>query len=124
MVIKVMIVFLACILIMIIGIFLDSFLDWDFAGPVIAMVGGIFLITAIALWPLEYYGDKAMLIKYQELQRTVDYARLNNPSELERATLIDKIASANMNIKSMQYWNNTTFDIFIPDEIMTFEMLK
>ena len=117
-----MIILIACGCLLLGGILVSEFTSYwgtmHDIGVIMALVGGILFAIALAVLPINYYESKDTLIQYQELQKTVDDARKDNPSELERAAILDKIASANMNIKSMQYWNETSFDIFIPDEVM------
>ncbi len=45
-------------------------------------------------------------------------------SELERATILAKIADWNMDIESAKHWNKTIFGIYIPDEVTELEFIK
>jgi len=38
-------------------------------------------------------------------------------SEMERATILKEMVKCNAGFKSLAYWNDSVFDIWIPDEV-------
>lgn len=62
--------------------------------------------------------------RYYVLKETIEEARKNDNSELERAALIQEIAEYNKDLANAKYWNKTIFDMFIYDGLAELEPLK
>ena len=88
----------------------------------------IFCIIALALflvfWPVAYYGYVSNIQEYHATKASVEVSRGEEMSELERAALVHKIIEVNRWLARAQYWNQTVFDPFIPDEVMALEPIK
>ena len=110
--------------------------EW-FMGTVV--VGGL-LFIALILWPVTYYSEKANIQAFKSVQQTIETARQQGETyvgpafglpcagehgaRIESAAFQMKIADVNMWLVKMQYWNETIFDIFIPDEVMALQPIK
>jgi len=51
------------------------------------------------------------------LADNINGARKQDMSEMERATILKEIVKCNAGFKSLAYWNDSVFDIWIPDEV-------
>jgi len=91
---------------------------------IICVVCGGLLFVSVALWPVNYYGVKAEIVAYYELRDSIERARQDDMSELERAALTTRIIENNTQLQKAKYWNQTIFNVYYPDEIMELEPLR
>jgi len=82
------------------------------------------LLSLLMPLPFMYYGGLAEVERYHALKESYEESRSQDLSEYERATIAQKIAEYNADIASKRYWNDTIFDIYIPDELAELEYLK
>ncbi|MEQ6355114.1 hypothetical protein ABNX05_10845 [Lysinibacillus sp. M3] len=93
-------------------------------GVIISAFSGIACLVAVSVLFISHLMADSNINNYNELKRTIDVVRSNEVSELERATITEKIIEINQEIASNNYWNETVFDIFIPDKLTKLEPLK
>lgn len=97
-------------------------LDLDFALD--AFIGAIamFLVLGLISIPLNHACERSNIVQYHSVKATIEQVR--NSENIERAALALKIAETNEWLARVQYWNETTWGIYIPDEVMELEPLK
>lgn len=116
---------LTILLVMVIGgVYLMSKTRFDGIGFVLTIISGAILTLALILLPASYYSTKSDIQEYYSIKQTINEARQNNISEVERAALTQKIVEVNQWLTSTKYWNNSIFDIYYPDEIEDLKPLK
>lgn len=104
------------------GIYLCKYTEFD--GFPLAVFSGLILFFSLIVLPISISSYKGEIQQYYATKETITESRKNNVSEVERAALIKVIIDTNNEIASLRYWNNTIFDIYIPDEITKLEYLK
>lgn len=90
--------------------------DFDMVGGITAIIAGVLLLIALIMLPLSYYGIEGEIQEYKSVVKSLEDARERN-NDFENAALQQKIIDTNRWLASHQYWNNTIFDIYIPDEV-------
>lgn len=118
-----MMIFLVLVFLFVAGLYLGNKYPYSLWSVVSLAVGAILAILLIML-PICYYSDLAWIEKYHAFKVTVEEARKSNISEIERAAILQDIAEWNQDIANVKYWNKTIFDIYIPDEVESLEMLE
>lgn len=111
-------------LILVVGIYLLIKDEFDGLGFGLTLVSSIFLAIYLIIWPMSYYGYMSNIQEYNAVKNTVQDARENGDSEVERAALTTKIIEVNQSLASAKYWNATIFDYAIPDEYANLDQLK
>ena len=91
------------------------------AGCVI--LGGITLLFVIGSVPASYYGICGKIAEFEAARASYERAR-DSGNWVENAAIQSDIAERNGWLARKQYWNSTTLDIFIPDEIDNLEPIK
>lgn len=94
------------------------------SGIIPSLLGGTILIAAILLLPIRYYNVKAEISEFLSVQETMNQCRSNNISVIERAAIQIRVIDMNKWLAKNQYWNESIFDIYIPDEVMKLEPIK
>lgn len=118
-------IFIALTVLLIIGIMLSRSYRYDEClGFMLVTMSSMILIISLIILPLNYYGTKSEIVQYYITKATIDQAREQSISDIERAALTTKIVEINQWLAGVKYWNETIFDIYIPDEIMGLEPLK
>jgi hypothetical protein len=87
----------------------------------IIIVGVLLLICSISI-PVERCGFNSNIKKLQAFEMTLDNMR--QKESIENAAIQMEVAKWNQWIAGKKYWNDTLFDIWIPDEIKTIEFIK
>jgi len=83
----------------------------------------VFFVTAI-VWPVEYIQTTNRIREFQEIQKTIEIARLDG-EQLEHAALITVITKQNAWLANVQYWdNNWLTDWFCSDEIRDLKPIR
>lgn len=106
------------------GIYLAGKTYYDLLGFTLSTICGVCLFFALILLPANYYEVKGEIQEYYALEQTVNNARSGRINDIERAALASKIAETNMWLANIQYWNETIFDICIPDEVIKLDPLQ
>lgn len=105
---------------------IDAF-EHEVAGvlcTVIWFVSGIVLIILLIGIPLNRRSVMVDIQKVEACRITVENARSNKYSDLERATILKEIISWNERIVATQYENKNIWDLWIPDEVDQVELIK
>lgn len=118
-----MVIILGGLISLIIGVILLN-KGFELSGTLLTVIGACLSVIMLIAWPLSYYGDKTFIAQYYTLQQTIENARNSNISDVERAAILNKIADENMELRSLQYWNQGVLDIFHPDEVMNLKPLQ
>ena len=101
----------------------DEYGGIGLTGALMSIISGVVLfvaLMALIFHPMEVRGNIA---RFQSIEETARVAR-ENGDEIEGAAFRMKIADANAWLAEQKYWNDTTFDIFIPDEVEDLEPIQ
>lgn len=96
----------------------------EFIGEILVPFLIIVLVIGLIFIPIVRIGFNADIERYHAFKQTLENARLEDMSELERATILIKIADWNMDIANAKHWDKTIFGIYIPDEVTELEFIK
>ena len=124
-----MLIILGSLLLIGLGIFLikkngyfSSGRSW---GEASIFVGGIILLCCLAHLSATHISVPNILIDYSQLRDNLSRHRNDSTIvDVERSTVFNKVLEMNSNIQKCRYWNETIFDIFIPDTLTKLELLK
>jgi hypothetical protein len=98
--------------------------EWNDLAFWLSFLFSTVTIIALILLPISYYNGKAEIKRYYALKQTIEDSRKKEISDIERAALTKEIAEYNADLASVKYWNDTIFDIYIPDELAELDYLK
>ena len=92
----------------------------------LAVVGGAALLASLIALPTNILTIRSEIEQFKITKATYENARNNfdSLSFVENAAIQVDIAHLNRWLVDTQYFNETVFDIFIPDEIMDLKPLK
>lgn len=97
----------------------------EIVSGVLALGSLVLLVVAVIFIPVTRMSGQAEIIKYNEFSETLKRARQKGAmTDLERAAIQQKIAEFNCWRVEMQYWNNSVFDIWNPDEVDALKPLE
>lgn len=121
-----MIVYIILGLMLIVGISMwiiqGSYYD---RGPILTIIAAVLLAIFALCHSLEYYSQVSNIEAFKQVKKSIEVAREQGDiTEYERAALQNKIIDWNSWLVRKQYWNNSMWDMFIPDEVMNLEPLK
>lgn len=92
---------------------------------------GVFILAfvlgfALLFIPLNHAVITSAILDFESTKRSVETARTNKASisNLELAALQHKIIEQNAGLAVVQYWNDTMFDIWIPDSVDELDPIK
>lgn len=108
----------------IIGLNLDWMSDWDAPVWIITALSGMVTIIMLVILAINHWTADSTIAQYEIIKETIEASRVEEMSELERATLTQKIIEVNQEIAGYKYWNETSWDIFTPDQLTKLEYLK
>ena len=83
---------------------------------VFGMLGVIFSSIGLLVWPLNYYCTVGNIQYFNAVKETTEEGRAGE-HVLEGVTFRIEIAEWNGWLRRQQYWNDTIWDPFIPDEV-------
>ena len=125
------------ILLILTGIFLIGIGVWIFGnknfgdydaedlGVLVSIISGILLIICLTTMSAVYYDTMSEINQYNAAVISIETARENdNLNDYERAALTLKIITMNEWLANAQYWNDSIWDEFIPDEVMNLQPVK
>ena len=92
-------------------------------GDIMSVISGMLLFIYLLLIPIEYYSTIGKIKQFENVRSTIEIAR-QDTGNIENAALKLEILKLNAWLTGLNYWNDTVFDIFIPDEVETVEYLK
>lgn len=93
-------------------------------GIVTALPSFLLTIGITFSFIMNHATANSTIVQYNTIKETIEVSRQGNVSDVERATLTQKIMEVNQEIASNKYWNGTIFDIMIPDKLAELEPLK
>ncbi|WP_342836276.1 hypothetical protein [Priestia sp. SB1] len=102
----------------------SSYNGWDLTFALSSVVFGATLAVSLLVLSINHLSAEADIKKYEVLKMTIDQSREDGNSEIERAALVKKIISFNTDLAETKYWNETVFDIFVPDKVAELDYLK
>ena len=73
-------------------------------------------ILGLVSWPLSYYCELSNIQAFHSYRQTTETQR-GIMDGLEGAAYRSKVAEWNAWLRKSQYWNDTIFDPYIPDEV-------
>ena len=120
-----MLIFLFLIALFLVGAFCNKYSRGDTGIALMIVSGMLFVIASITI-PANYYGTKAEIEQFKSTQATYETARknINSSTIAEVAAIQIDIAKQNRWLVGSQYWNNTIFDKWIPDEVIHLKPIK
>jgi len=99
--------------------------EWlELLSGILAMFAGIGLLIAIVYLPMNRAGCKNDIQRYHAFKQTIAKARQAGASEAERTAILMQITEWNQDLASARFWNDTVFDIWIPDEYVKLPPLE
>lgn len=114
-------------LIVLLGLGIVLMLKWrwglEFWGMAIAMTAGVFLGSALLVWPTCYFSEVSNIIEFKSTIETIENSRTEELDPIERAALQQKAIERNAWLARAQYWNQY-FDPIYPDEVMELEPIR
>lgn len=93
-------------------------------GVVLTTICSLVLYVILLALPISYYKEIGNIQSYYAIKATIETAREQNLTHIERAALTQRIAEVNSWLARKQFWNQTIFDPFIPDDVMKLAPLK
>jgi len=121
-----MIILLGLAMIFTIGIVLLAYFDdsatCEIFGLTLIVAGSACLLITIITIPLERYGTRCQIEEFSSIKQSITQSRLN--INVESAAMQLKIIKTNQWLVRKKYWNDTLFDIWIPDEVEGLKPLK
>jgi len=118
-----MTILITLIVVIALGAVLIQTVNYDILGGLLALTGGVLLFIALIGLVISPLSIKAGIEKYETTRQTIERARENGNS-LEQAALQHKIIECNQWLAGHIYWNDSLFDIWIPDEVTQLELLR
>uniref|UniRef100_A0A6M3L6H0 Uncharacterized protein n=1 Tax=viral metagenome TaxID=1070528 RepID=A0A6M3L6H0_9ZZZZ len=103
------------------AIFLDSDIG-DICLVFVVIFGAILLGFLLAL-PLNHMEVNAKIKEFESVNNSISETRKAG-IDLQDATITIKIIECNREIANLQFWNDTTFGLWIPDATEDLEYLK
>ena len=99
--------------------------EWfELLSGILAIFAAITLLIAIIALPLNRAEHKSNIQRYHAFEQTIAKARQAGASEAERTAILMQITKWNQELASARYWNDTLFDIWIPDEYVKLPPLE
>lgn len=104
------------------NVFYDNY-DMEVLTMIGSVVSGFLLFIAIITIPISRMEVKSEIRKFNQTISTIAIAR-KNAGEIERAALQHDIIEKNNWLQNQRYWNETIWDIYIPDKVMKLKFMK
>lgn len=112
---------LALVISFVLALFFEDFAEIGILISVIALL--VLTVSFFVLW-INHETASGKIAQYEIIKETIEVSRKNEISDIERATLTQKIIEVNQDIAGYKHWNETSWDIYIPDELTELEYLK
>jgi len=96
----------------------------EITGTIIAVLAGTICLCSIVTVFMVRASTDIEISHHKIMHKTITEARKNNLSSIERAALLNKIIETNQKLIKSRYWNNSLFDIWIPDEVDQLKELR
>lgn len=111
--------FLVCMVIFGIGWFMKHKLDVD-VGALVEIIGAAVFLVGLFVLPIKRAEIQSKVKQYHVIKQTLK----NSEGSTRETALAIKIVEVNAGLANLEYWNETIFDWYVPDEIETLEYLK
>ncbi|MFA5753541.1 MAG: hypothetical protein WC910_10785 [Bacteroidales bacterium] len=99
--------------------------EWiELLSGILAIFAGIGLLIALVALPMNRAKYKSDIQQYHAFEQTITTARQSGASEAERTAILMQITKWNQELASARYWNDTLFDIWIPDKYAKLPLLR
>lgn len=98
--------------------------NWELPVWLVTGMSGLTVFTMLITLGVSHLTADSTIAQYEIIKETIEASRVEEMSELERATLTQKIIEVNQEIAGYKYWNETSWDIFTPDQLTELEYLK
>lgn len=121
-----MTILLICVLLILIGIVIfrsSNRISTTGIGEGLIFFGGITLAISLIIIPMHHMSTHSQIVKFNSLEDTIENAR-NNEMYFETVSMQRRIAKKNEWLSTQKYWNDSVFDIWIPDEVEKLEPLE
>lgn len=119
-----MILIISCVVLLIVGtIILVGSYDYEELGIAISAFSIFWLLIFLIMLPIYYYGVESEIRGYESTIESIENAR-EADKDFENAAIQQKIIDANKWLSEQQYWNESIWDIYTPDEIMELKPIK
>ena len=97
--------------------------DFEGLGMGLTIPAAILLFTALMGLIFQPLETRRFLQQYEMIRTENEYAR-SEGDEIERMALRTQINTLNSKLVELRFWNETVFDVFIPDEVMTTKLIR
>lgn len=111
-----MIILTVLAIMLVIGILL-TYTDYDDFGLFVMITAVVLHTLFVVIFLTNYHSTKANILRFKATELTIKYA-VEKGNRIENAALLQKSVEQNQWLAGVQYWNETLFDICIPDEVM------
>ena len=119
-----MLILISLTILLILGIIIAFYVQTEL-GVIIIIISGVLLFVALFALPINYYDYNARIQQFNSTKMTLEIARKNESiSLLELAAIQQKVIEMNQWLASAKYYNQTIFDIWIPNAIEKLEPIK
>jgi len=119
-----MIILIGLALVIVIGFLLNKYTCHEELAWALEILGAVLLAIALICLPCILAMVHGEIQEYHATKYTIEQARQDGISELERAALTQKIIDTNAWLANCQYWNKTIVGIYVPDEVEKLKYLK
>jgi hypothetical protein len=82
------------------------------------------LLVSLVLLPIKQSSIRSEIAEFLATKNSVESARLDKNLAYESIMITKEIIEANKWLAKRQYWNETLFDIWIPDKVMELKPIK
>lgn len=106
-----------------VGCWLANKHSTELLGIMVAALAGVLLFIALIGVPFNRMEVYSNIAEFQSVRATITAARSRGES-LENAAMQLKVAETNAWLANAHYWNQTLFDIWIPDVVMHLEPIR
>ena len=95
----------------------------EFGGGALVVAAGVVLLALLVLLPFKHMEVESKIQEVYAVQDTAKNFR-NSGETWESASFQREVAEVNKWIASAQYYNDSVFDIWIPDEVEDLEPVE
>lgn len=106
------------------GLVTFKYTDYDGIGFILNAVGGVGLAGALLCLPFTHLQFNGEIQEFKSVQVTLENARKADVEKLESAAFQVKIAEKNEWLAAKQYYNNSMFGLWVPDEVENLKPIK
>ena len=105
-----------------IKLMVDCSIGWEFICDIISIVSIVIFISGISTIPISRMEYQANIREYAALETTLQEMR--KKESIENTAIQLKVAECNQWLARSKYWNNSVWDLWIPNEIENINPIK